>query len=107
MPGVPSSWRYLSTLSMKNRDRTLIPLSLSLIHIYIHDISPAGLPFRIVKVHGDDLVQVSYFRFVQIVFGNGDIRFADTAFGGVFPCGKPHVGLSAVGTAIYLSLIHI
>ena len=23
------------------------------------------------------------------------------SFGGVFPCGQPHVGLGAVGTAIY------
>ncbi len=61
----------------------------------------AGLPFRIVQVHGDDLVQVSHFRFIQIVFGNGDIRFADAAFGGVFPCGQPHVGFGAVGTAVY------
>ena len=56
---------------------------------------------RQVQVHGDNLVQVTHFRFVQIVFSNGDIRFADAAFGGVFPCGQPHVRLGTVGTAIY------
>ena len=69
----------------------------------------ASIPLWLVTILGSLFITVLsfvmiltvYFCFVQIVFSDGDIRFTDAAFWGVFPCGQPHVGLGAVGTPIY------
>ena len=47
-------WMCARLLAFSNGDLQAL-FDLSLIHI-LHDISPAGLPFRIVQVHGADLI---------------------------------------------------